>query len=312
MKTGLIELIHAEEHPAPSGHPENHSRMQVAIENLLHSDMSSKIEKITVEADKTKSIGRVHAPDYLADMQALCESGGGYLDGDTYVSPGSFKAAYETALAAVEAVKLITKNKYKRIFLAGRPPGHHAESDRGMGFCLINNAAVAAEAALSEFGLNKVAIIDWDVHHGNGTQHIFYDRSDVFYISLHQYPFYPGSGASAEIGTGQGEGYTLNIPMQLGADDNKYLGQFDNLIIPALENYRPELIIISCGFDAHTDDPLAGIELTEKAYGLMTERLVKLSDKYCDGRILSIFEGGYNPNANSRCLNLHIKEMQRE
>jgi acetoin utilization deacetylase AcuC-like enzyme len=240
------------------------------------------------------------------------DSGGGALDPDTYVSAGSYRAAMTVAGATVEAVRQIIEGAPPVIMIAARPPGHHAEYGRGMGFCLINNSAVAAQAAIENHGLKKVAIVDWDVHHGNGTQNIFYRRNDVYYISLHQYPFYPGTGASNEIGDDEGEGYTLNFPLAYGTGDEVYLRIFQEKIIPALHEYEPELIIITSGFDAHRDDFLAGMNLTEETYGVMTAMLKETADKFSKGRLLSFFEGGYNPDANGRSLYFHLKGLKGE
>jgi len=310
MEVGLITLVQEQNHPAPSGHPENSLRLKKALEYVEKSDIARKvINFIPGEVDASCILG-IHTREYIDEVKATSAEGGGYLDGDTYVRPGTFKAAWETASAAIGAADAIMRGKFGRVFLAGRPPGHHAEKHHGMGFCVINNIAVAAESLVVNHRLKRIAIVDWDVHHGNGTQHSFYERSDVFFVSLHRYPFYPGSGAGAERGSGNGEGYTLNVPLPVRTGAERYLEEFHNKVIPALEKYRPEFILISCGFDAHFDDPLGGMEMTEEAFGDMTGQLVALSDKYCEGRILSVFEGGYDPVSNGLCLYNHLKELQ--
>jgi acetoin utilization deacetylase AcuC-like enzyme len=312
MQVGIIKLLQEEKHPAPPGHPENPSRMKGALDYVFQSDISGDLVDFVPGEVDTSAIGRVHDEKYLNLAEAVSTRGGGYLDGDTYASSGSFKAAWQTASAAIAAVNEIAAGRFKRMFLAGRPPGHHAERNRGMGFCIINNAAVAAEALIGDHDLKRVAVVDWDVHHGNATQHSFYERSDLYYVSLHRYPFYPGSGASGERGRGEGEGYTLNIPLPGGTGHERYLAEFTDKVIPALEDYRPEFVIISCGFDAHIDDPLGGMGMTEQAYGEMTRMLVELSGRHCMGRILSVFEGGYDPTANGLCLYHHLKELQKD
>lgn len=282
------------------------------MDYVLQSDIADRIDTLVPGDVDTSSIYSVHSRDYLDSAREIAASGGGYLDGDTYTSADSFEAALETASAAVAAADSIITGEFKRIFLAGRPPGHHAEYDRGMGFCIINNAAVAAEHLIMNHDLKRVAIVDWDVHHGSGTQHAFYNRGDVYFVSLHQYPFYPGSGAEAERGEGEGNGYTLNIPLPGGCGDEKYLDEFEKKVISGLTRFDPEFIIISCGFDAHRDDPLGGMNVTERAFGEMTAMLVELAEKCCDGKILSVLEGGYNGAANSRCLFNHLKEMQSD
>ena len=311
MKVALIKLIQEVKHPAPSGHPENSERMEYAVRYVLDSDIASEIEMINPVTTDTGCIYKIHQKEYLDSVKAISRMGGGYLDGDTYAGIQGFDAAWETASAAIAAVGTIINKKYKRIFLAGRPPGHHAENDHGMGFCIINNIAVAAEALITNHKLDRVAIIDWDVHHGNGTQNIFYSRSDILYISLHRYPFYPGSGGARERGTGEGDGHTLNVPLPAGTDDKIYIQKFEDIIIPKLEQYKPEFILISCGFDAHRHDLLGGMNLTEQAFGAMTSLLVNVADKYSGGRILSLFEGGYTPAANAASLYYHLRELQR-
>jgi len=313
MQLGLIQLVHEDSHPSPPGHPENAARMQRALDYVCASDMAGDLLEIKPKGiDSTTSISGVHDKKYIDRLRNVSVSEWGYLDSDTYISPRSFSAAWETASAAAEAIDLIISGEVKRIHLAGRPPGHHAERDHGMGFCLINNTAVAAEHACRKHGLHRIAIVDWDVHHGNGTQHIFYERDDVYYISMHHYPFYPGSGATAERGSGKGTGFTLNIPLPGGSGDDIYLEAFENRIIPELESYQPELVIIGSGFDAHNRDPLGGMELSEEAFGKMTALLVKVADRYSSGRILSIFEGGYDPEGNARSLYYHLRELEKD
>ncbi len=313
MKIGLIDLVQEGKHQAPPGHPENAHRVTFAVNHVLNSDIAQNLVSYKPNsADALPLVQRIHEKSYIALLKAASEQGGGFLDADTYVTENSFDVAIETAAAGIAAIDDIASGKFKRIFVSGRPPGHHAEHNRGMGFCLINNTAVAAEAALVRHKMERVAIIDWDVHHGNGTQHTFYDRDDVFYISLHRYPFYPGSGATAERGEGKGTGYTLNVPLPQGSKNGLFYTAFREKIIPALEKYRPEVIIITCGFDAHRDDPLGGMDLDETAFGEMTRQLVEVADNYAGGRILSFFEGGYSLSGNAVSLYCHLKELIKE
>jgi acetoin utilization deacetylase AcuC-like enzyme len=313
MQVGLIQLVQEQKHPAPPGHPENAHRMRFALEYLIASDIASGLKEIRPAAiDPEEIVCKVHSPDYIDFLRTAAEDGETYLDSDTYLSRTSFAAALETAAAAMDAVGLLLSDEFKRIFLAARPPGHHAEYYRGMGFCLINNTAVAAETALTNHNLKRVAIVDWDVHHGNGTQHYFYERNDAYYVSLHRFPFYPGSGASAERGEGAGEGYTLNFPFPQGTGNDRYIRTFKEQIIPEMEKYRPELIIITAGFDAHRDDPLGGMQVTEEGFGEMSQQIVDFANKCCNGRILSIFEGGYSPSGNAVSVYHHLKELQKD
>lgn len=312
MKIGLIRLIQEEKHKAPPGHPENAERLKAALEYILSSDIAPDLADLTAGKVDPAVIYEVHSDEYIKSLEASARSGDSYIDGETYLTAGSYEAAMEAASAAIWSVDTIFDGGRKRIFLAARPPGHHAEYSRGMGFCIINNTAVAAQQAIRRYGVKRLAIIDWDVHHGNGTQHIFYTRPDVYYISIHRFPFYPGSGSTAERGVAEGAGYTLNIPLPAAAGNDMYLAAFRERIIPQLEQYKPEFIIITAGFDAHISDPLGGMALTEEAFGSMTEQLVRLSEKYCQGRILSLFEGGYSAQGNAVSIYRHLKELRQD
>jgi acetoin utilization deacetylase AcuC-like enzyme len=312
MNVGLIQTIQESEHPAPPGHPENPIRLKAAMKVVMESDIAEGIVPLVPDTAEVGNAFRIHSDQYLKTVEDFSRHGGGFLDADTYVTRRSYQSAVMTARAAVWAVDTIMSGKYQRVILVGRPPGHHAEYDRAMGFCIINNVAVAAENLISRHKIERVAIIDWDVHHGNGTQHIFYERNDVFYFSIHQFPYYPGSGASAEKGVEKGEGYTINVPMPIGSDNKAYLDKFSTEIISRMDDYKPQFIIISAGFDGHRDDPLGGMNLTENGFGEMTRLLVQSAVKYCQGRLLSVVEGGYNPDANARSLYHHIKELQKD
>ncbi len=311
MNVGLIDMIQETGHPAPPGHPENSLRLRAALKVLLASDLASGIVTVTPGETDTAAIFRVHADYYIRELEKISREGGGYFDSDTYISSGSYAAAMETASATIWAAEQIAEGTQKRFLLAGRPPGHHAERDRAMGFCLINNTAVAAEHLVDKYNFERVAIVDWDVHHGNGTQSIFYERADIMYISLHQSPLFPGTGATWEKGDGPGRGYNLNVPMAPGTGEEEYLEAFNNEVLPVLDRYCPQVVIITAGFDAHADDPLAGLNLTEKSFGYMTRALADIADKYSEGRVLSLLEGGYNPEANARSLYEHIRELQK-
>ncbi len=309
MKIGLIKLVHEDLHPAPPSHPENPLRMNAALKVIERSDIAGDIDILRPEEVAIDALYRIHDRKYVESVKEVSDEGGGYLDGDTYATRKSYQAAIKVVEAAIWACDQIMTGRYNRIFLAGRPPGHHAEKTRGMGFCLFNNIAVAAEHLIVKHNLKGVAVVDWDVHHGNGTQNAFYDRDDVFFVSLHQFPYYPGSGNEKETGVGKGEGYTMNFPMPAGSGDDEYERAFTDKIIPALDEYKPEMILISAGFDAHKKDPLASINLSEGAYDKMTGHLVELANRHCGGKILSVFEGGYDPTANAESLYAHLKEM---
>jgi acetoin utilization deacetylase AcuC-like enzyme len=278
-------------------HPESPERI-AAIGQALHGGgMFDDRAVLTPDPVDLDAVLTVHAPHVVDLVQRAARHGGAWLDPDTYVSADSYEVALLAAGGACRAVDAVMTGEAPRAFAFVRPPGHHAEPDRSMGFCLFNNIAIAAEHALNAHGLERVAIVDWDVHHGNGTQAAFWQRPDVFFISLHQYPFYPGSGAASERGAGSGEGYTVNIPLPAGSNDDAYLARFTDTVIPALHAFAPQLILISAGFDAHTDDPLAMMRVTTDAFATWARLLKTAATDLCDGRIALVLEGGYNLRA---------------
>ena len=265
-------------------------------------------DAITARPATREELQLIHTPEHIDSILGLNITGIVQLDMDTSVSEHSKEAALKAAGGTIEAVKLVIEGRTKRAFCAVRPPGHHAEADRTMGFCIFNNVAIGAAWALGT-GLQRVAIVDWDLHHGNGTQNSFYDTDRVLYISLHQSPFFPGSGAAQEKGTGKGLEYTVNIPMAAGSSDGDFRAAFDEIVIPALANYSPELILISAGFDAHRDDPLGSLYLTTEYFGEMTRAIRNIANEYSKGRIVSVLEGGYNFATLKECVTVHLKEL---
>jgi acetoin utilization deacetylase AcuC-like enzyme len=299
MSLSLIFSAEFLNHRTPPGHPERVERGQV-MQKVVESWKQHGGLALEPRPATRAELLRVHSERHLA---ALDQTAGRAvsLDPDTATSPESRDVALLAAGAAVGGVDAIVQSRAMRVLALVRPPGHHAERERAMGFCLYNNVAVAAAHALS-LGMERVVIIDYDVHHGNGTQWIFYDDPRVLYISTHQYPFYPGTGAADEVGRGRGAGFTLNVPMEAGATDGDYRGVFSALVTPVIDQFKPELVMISAGFDAHERDPLARMRLSTPGYALLTKALCDAADRHCHGRVVAVSEGGYDLVALQACL----------
>jgi len=292
-------------------HPESEQRLVAMLEHLQTIDLWNAMEHITPEPSQLRWIAKVHSIRYIEFVSEMCRIGETVLDsGDTHVSRDSYAAALLAAGGVLAGVDFAMRGDNHRAFCAVRPPGHHAEHDHAMGFCLFNNIAIGARYAQEHHGLTRVAIVDWDVHHGNGTQAAFYDDPSVLYVSIHQYPYYPGTGGKNERGAGNGTGTTLNIPLNAGSGDEVYLDAMREIIVPALVDFSPELIMISAGFDAHRDDPLAGMNVTEKGFGEMTRLILEASES-ARGRIVSVLEGGYDLKALGRSVESHLRELMK-
>ncbi|MDO8519747.1 MAG: histone deacetylase [Deltaproteobacteria bacterium] len=289
QNTGIIFDSRYLDHDTGPGHPERPERL-LAIQEVIDAD-SSLIRLEPRQASK-EEIGRIHTPEHIAAVDRT-RGTGGYFDQDTPFSGGSAMAAMLAAGGVLSAIEEVDAGRLDNAFAFPRPPGHHAEKNRAMGFCLFNNVAIGA-AHLIANGKKKVAIVDIDVHHGNGTQYSFYNRSDVFYMSTHRFPFYPGTGARGEKGEGDGLGYTLNIPYDAMADDDDYRKGYQDEILPALLAYKPEFILVSAGFDAHIRDPLGGMKITKKGFDMMAKVLTEAAQKTCGGKIVFVLEGGYD------------------
>ncbi len=276
-------------------HPESPDRLRAILAALAERDIGQE-DLLKPQPADPSLLAEVHDPAYIEALEQMARRGGGNWDLDTYISPGSYNAAILAAGAAVEAVDAVMSGK-RAAFALVRPPGHHALRDSAMGFCLLNNVAVAAQHATRKYGLDRVMIVDWDVHHGNGTQDLFYSRSDVLFFSTHQYPFYPGTGAANETGAGKGEGYTLNVPLRAGVGDAGYAQVFNDVLVPLARRYEPQLILISAGYDAHIADPIGGMALTVAGFAEMARIVRELADELSEGRVAAVLEGGYNVQA---------------
>ncbi|QGQ26051.1 histone deacetylase [Gimesia benthica] len=297
-------------HHETGSHPESPQRLQAVMDEVA----AKEIAGLTVENDPTVKIGqeieRVHSADYLKSVQQFCADGGGRIETDTVVCPRSFEVAQYAAGCAVKAVDQVLLGKTKRIFCAVRPPGHHALAKQAMGFCLINNVAVAAKHAIAHHKLNRILIVDWDVHHGNGTQDIFYEEDQVYFFSAHRHPFYPGTGMGDETGTGKGLGTIWNLPLAFGISREDYFKKFERMLLQAAEKCQPELVLISAGFDAHKEDPIGSLGLETEDFGRLTRLVAGVANQYCKGRIVSLLEGGYNPRRLAESVVCHLQELE--
>ena len=281
------------EHNLP-GHPENRTRLERIMASLRDERLLDRLVLIPPRPADLALLERVHDAAYVSELQVFAEQGGGHIDADTYVGRRSFDAARLAAGGAAELVRAVLQGRAQNGIAFVRPPGHHAVRAGGMGFCLFNNVAVAAQVALDEFGLQRVLIVDWDVHHGNGTQDIFYGSPQVLFFSTHQYPYYPGTGGVGEIGAGAGRGATVNVPLPSGVGDAGFRRIYADILIPLVERFQPELILISAGFDAHWDDPLAGLRLSLNGFWELAQTVLALAAQSCRGRVIAVLEGGYN------------------
>ncbi len=293
MKTGLITSDTYQNHNTGEGHPEKIDRVTSVIENFKKINNKQLIWKKPSSFDSSLLV-KTHSLDYINFVdQSFPTNGFTFLDGDTIVSPGSKDATKDAVGSIISAIDGVQNKEFKNAFCAVRPPGHHAEKNKAMGFCIYNNVAVGANYLIEKYKYTKVAIIDFDVHHGNGTQNIFHDNEKVLYLSTHQYPYYPGSGTESEKGKFNN---IFNIPLEAGTNSEQYLNAYEN-ILNKINQFKPEFILFSAGFDAHKDDPLAQLYLQTEDFYTLTKRTLELSKKYCAGKVVSILEGGYDLQA---------------
>ena len=293
MKLGYVLDDIFVQHRAPSGHPERPARAEAVRDALVGAGIASRGTHVPSRVATEEELLAVHDATYLAQLEKVVPGRSGWLDADTYYSPGTWDAARAAAGATCQLALDVASGALTDGIAVVRPPGHHATRDTAMGFCLFNNVAAAAAAARAK-GAARVAIVDWDVHHGNGTQDIFWDDPTVLYTSVHQFPYYPGTGAPSEIGGAKAQGATVNVGLPSGATDSDYAAVFDHVFLPKLAAFRPDLVFVSAGFDAFIHDPLAGMRVTQAGFAAMARRLRALADAVCGGRIIAVLEGGYD------------------
>ena len=305
MKTGLITSDTYQNHNTGEGHPEKIDRVTAVIDNFKKLNNKNLIWKKPSKFDRSL-LKITHSSDYINFVEtSFPKKGLSFLDGDTIVSPGSKDATLDAVGSIIAAIDGVQNKEFKNAFCAVRPPGHHAEKNKAMGFCIYNNVAVGANYLIDKYKLSKIAIIDFDVHHGNGTQDIFYGNKKVLYISTHQFPYYPGSGTEQEKGKYNN---IFNIPLAAGTTSEEYLNAYE-FVLKKIKEFKPEFILFSAGFDAHKDDPLAQLQLEAEDFYTLTRRTLELSKLYCDGKVVSILEGGYDLLALQKCSEMHVKAL---
>lgn len=290
-------------------HPENAGRLRAVIDHLSTTGLLARCTRPAWEPVNHATLLSVHTEPYLASLQEFAIRGGGQIEADTWLSRESFDVACLAAGAACDAVQRIVAGEDTQALVLARPPGHHALPHSAMGFCLLSNVAIAARVALDQLELDRVLVVDWDVHHGNGTQDIFWEEERVGFFSIHRYPFYPGSGAASETGSGRGLGTTLNLPVKYGTSRHEYLARFEADLERFANKIRPQLVIVSAGFDAHRQDPVGSLGLESEDFIDMTKAVQNVAYTHCEGRLLSVLEGGYQPQKLAECVGLHLSAL---
>ncbi len=309
-RTGIVKDSRYLEHMMDPGHPESPERLRAIYQMLEEEEMKGQFEAVKPRAATREELEMIHTPAYIDLIASTAGKPYFRLDGDTSTCAKSYEAALVAAGGFLELIKAIMEGKLNNGFAFVRPPGHHAERDRAMGFCLFNNVAIGARYAIQNFSLQKILIVDWDVHHGNGTQNSFYEDPSVLYFSTHRYgSFYPGTGGPTEVGKGKGEGFTVNVPLSTQWGDADYGNIFQKILKPIALEYQPQLILVSAGFDTHYDDPLGGMEVTEKGFARMTQILMEIAEATAQGKLAITLEGGYDVSGQSRSVKAVLKEL---
>lgn len=290
-------------------HPECPQRLEAILDLLSKKQLPQRCAKGEPALATVEQLKNIHTAEHIKHVEKFAEEGGGRIESDTVCSPKSYEVARLAAGTAIAAVETVVRGRDRNALCLVRPPGHHALVDEPMGFCLFNNIAVAARYAIKSLGLNRVLIVDWDVHHGNGTQDIFYEDEQVYFFSSHRFPFYPGSGAANETGHGKGVGTKFNLPLPFGVARKELLTRFENMLNQAMEKCRPELILLSAGFDAHQEDPIGGLSLETEDFGRLTDLVRQAANAHCSGKLVSLLEGGYNTARLAESVALHLEQL---
>ncbi len=290
-------------------HPECAARLQAIMARLRRTDLLDRCQSAEWEPVSDERIARVHDLGYVHSVGQFAAAGGGRIEQDTVVSPSSYQAARRAAGAVCDAAVRIVRGEDKHALCLVRPPGHHALRSGAMGFCLLNNIAIAAETVIAELDVDRVLIVDWDVHHGNGTQNAFWEEEQVAFLSIHRWPFYPGTGAATETGAGWGLGTTLNLPVEFGTARKDYLARFRSELEAFADRVKPQLVLISAGFDAHRQDPVGSLGLEIEDFGELTDIVLTVADAHAAGKVVSVLEGGYSPPILARCVETHLRHL---
>jgi acetoin utilization deacetylase AcuC-like enzyme len=290
-------------------HPERPQRLEQIVAHLARTGVDKLCQSASCEPISDEDLNLVHSRAYASDLAAFAHAGGGHIEADTIVSPASYDVARLAAGAAVDAVTQVVQGEDRRALCLVRPPGHHALADSAMGFCLFNNIAIAAAVATHRLGLDRVLVVDWDVHHGNGTQATFWEDPRIGFMSIHRWPFYPGTGWKDETGTGDGLGTTLNLPIEFGMPRSEYLRAFRDELERFAARMKPQLVLVSAGFDSHTADPVGSLGLETEDFEPLSDAVLDVADAYAGGRLVSVLEGGYNPGILAGCVEVHLRRL---